>query len=161
MSEKKYVVPTGMLRAALAYRDDAKLSQDGKPLHINAAYIECILEAAVRWLAEQEKNVLQETAMVFTVPNAGRYSIGMDAEDSDDAVAVILRIGDDGVDEEVATLRRDKFGNWIQEFPESKVPEAVKDLLWEQIPLKSEFDDPVSLHNTLCLAAYYRGKEGK
>lgn len=38
-------------------------------------------------------------------------------------------------------------------------PKEIKDLLWDSIPPVGEYDDPVSLHNTLILAAFVRGKE--
>lgn len=40
-------------------------------------------------------------------------------------------------------------------------PEPIKGLLWDTIPAIDEHNDPVSLHNTLVLAAYIRGKEPK
>ena len=40
-------------------------------------------------------------------------------------------------------------------------PEPIKGLLWDAIPAVDEHNDPVSLHNTLVLAAYIRGKESK
>jgi hypothetical protein len=69
---------------------------------------------------EHEANVMQETPMVFTLPGAGRYSIGVDYGNSEEACfASVLRLGEDGnPDEQVASLRRDKTtGEWIQEFP--------------------------------------------
>ena len=40
-------------------------------------------------------------------------------------------------------------------------PEPIKGLLWDAVPAVDEHNDPVSLHNTLVLAAYIRGKESK
>jgi hypothetical protein len=62
--------------------------------------------------------VLQETPMIFTVPKAGRYCIGADyGQASDETVAALMRIGEDGEpDELISILRRDKeTGKWEQE----------------------------------------------
>ena len=62
--------------------------------------------------------VMQETPMIFTVPTAGRYCIGMDyGQASDETVAALMRMGEDGEpDELISILRRDKVtGKWEQE----------------------------------------------
>ena len=70
-------------------------------------------------LAEDaKKDCMVETPMVFTVPRAGRYSMEVDyGNGSDECVAAILRIGEDGEpDELVTTLHRDKTtGEWKEE----------------------------------------------
>ena len=61
--------------------------------------------------------VMQETPMIFTVPTAGRYCIGMDyVQASDESVAALVRIGEGGEpDELISILRRDKVtGEWGQ-----------------------------------------------
>ena len=79
-------------------------------------------KAARDWYRAEYLNkpnlVLQETPMIFTVPTAGRYCIGMDyGQASDESVAALMRIGEDGEpDELISILRRDKkTGKWVQE----------------------------------------------
>ena len=42
---------------------------------------------------------------------------------------------------------------------EVETPPEIKDLLWEVVPEDSEFNDPISLHNTQILAAFIRGQQ--
>ena len=46
-------------------------------------------------------------------------------------------------------------------FKEVKTPDAIKDLLWSEVPQVDEHDDPVSIHNTFVLASFLRGQESK
>lgn len=39
--------------------------------------------------------------------------------------------------------------------------DEIEDLLWDEVPVADEYNDPVSLHNTLVLAGFVRGKEVK
>jgi hypothetical protein len=67
---------------------------------------------------EAKKDCMVETPMVFTVPKAGRYEIGVDyANGSDECTAAIILVGqDDEPDELVTTLHRDKeTGKWKEE----------------------------------------------
>lgn len=62
--------------------------------------------------------VMKETPMIFTVPSAGKYCIGVDYGSGEDVdTAAVVRAGENGQpDELVAVLRRDpKTGSWVQE----------------------------------------------
>lgn len=45
--------------------------------------------------------------------------------------------------------------------PEPEIPEAIKSLLWKNVPQADEFNDPVSQHNTIVLAAFLRGQNSR
>lgn len=125
MSERKIVVPEGMLKAA---------RQSLAGLGVPRLHLETMALAMVHYLAEHP---------ILPTPDQA-FKLAQECESSPNVVPL-----------------RDALELWQRRMflaPEPEVPEAIKDLLWKDVPATDEHDDPTSVHNTLILAAYIRGQ---
>ena len=129
MSENRYVVPDGMLEAA-----ENSMPKDAP---WEAFSINGILEAALRWLAENPM-----------VPTSRQYHEDMDFESSTETDPTY----------ETACSVIAKWQRLCFLAPEPEVPEAVKDLL---LPCDTVIQQPAKDRNADILEAFRRGQKSK
>lgn len=190
MSEKKIVVPEGMHRAAVErlllyenFRVDAFEPNTSTPQQQASGRASVALEAALRWQSknpivptpeqmaqlkmssfdwsENEAPTMEEfiaewQRRMYLAPEQEIGSVAQDIIDRMRGVTLSSMEADAIVDELSCIAH-----GWSKHGQKPEVPEEIKDLLWDKVPIPGKYDDPVSLHNTLVLAGYIRGKQSK
>ena len=191
MSEKKIVVPEGMHRAAVErlllyenFRVDAFEPNTSTPEQQANGRASVVLEAALRWQSNRSPDIspellgmladdagtCQKTAYdivdmalrrMYLAPEPEIGSVAQDIIDRMRGVTLSSMEADAIVDELSRVAHGWSSHGWSKHGQKPEVPKEIKDLLWDKVPNPNKYDDPVSLHNTLVLAGYIRGRKSK
>ena len=142
MTNKKYVVPEGMLQAATqAY--NSKTAELGYKYYVDRYVVEEIVRAAVRWLAE---NPIVPTNEQVEAIHVEQY---------------------DSTEDFLTVSKKNMAVEWQRQMflsPKSRIPEAVEDLWIDENSISFYKGDPEAIAargNRAILEAYRRGREGR